>query len=221
MQSFSPLFPIIPLDGIDGYQRWKESVLLRLRTLHLAYVLFDARPRKDDDAAASKRWDDDDALCRGHILHTLSDRLFSIHVHRPTAANLWLALERTYEVLRPNRWAPRLIDFEFAEDKPILEELARFESVAANEVGKFDDELLASIAWKKLPPPYDNLHNFLMGKKNEAMAELWTVLRIKEASLREWEESEDSEMSTVESHGILQDTAGLQRRRRRGWLFFK
>ncbi|XP_073014326.1 uncharacterized protein [Typha latifolia] len=220
MQSFSPLLPIIPLDGIDGYHRWKESVLLRLRTLHLAYVLFDARPQKDDDAAASKRWDDDDTLCRGHILHTLSDRLFRIHVHRPTAANLWLALERTYEVLRPNRWAPRLVDFEFAEDEPILEELARFESVAANEVGEFDDELLASMAWKRLPSPYGNLQNFLMGKKNEAMNELWTVLRIKEASLREWEESEDSDMSTGESHGILEDTAGLRRRRRCRCLFF-
>ena len=76
--------PIKPLDGAGGYLRWKESLLLRMRirTLSVAHVVFEARPAGagagaggDNDEAAAKKWARDDAVCRGHILATLSDCL--------------------------------------------------------------------------------------------------------------------------------------------------
>ena len=74
--------PIKPLDGAGGYLRWKESLLLRVHTLGVAHVLFEACPAgagAGHEAATAKKWARDDAVCRGHILATLSDRLLPDH----------------------------------------------------------------------------------------------------------------------------------------------
>ncbi|KAF8772828.1 hypothetical protein HU200_005212 [Digitaria exilis] len=71
--------PIKPLDGADGYLRWKESMLLRLHSVDVAHVLSDEPPAASA-AAAAKKWARDDAVCRGHILHALSDRIFPDYV---------------------------------------------------------------------------------------------------------------------------------------------
>jgi hypothetical protein len=70
------MLPIKPLDGADGYLRWKESVLLRLHSVGVAHVLSDEPPpgpapaeaAGSAAAAAAKKWARDDAVCRGHIL---------------------------------------------------------------------------------------------------------------------------------------------------------
>ena len=87
------LVPIKQLDGPCGYLRWKESVLLRVHTLGVARVLFEDRPTGDDAAAqaAAKKWARDDAVCRGHILATLSDRLLPDYQRFATPADLWRA----------------------------------------------------------------------------------------------------------------------------------
>ncbi|KAF8768937.1 hypothetical protein HU200_007110 [Digitaria exilis] len=87
------LIPMKPLDGPGGYLRWKESMLLRAHTLGIARVLFEDPPAGDggDDAAAqaaAKKWARDDALCRGHILATLSDRLLPDYARFTTAGDL-------------------------------------------------------------------------------------------------------------------------------------
>jgi hypothetical protein len=81
------LLPIAPLDGESGYLRWKESVLLRLHTLGLAHVL--SEEEEDDRPADEKQRARDDALCRGHILATLSDRLLPVYAHHATAGAVW------------------------------------------------------------------------------------------------------------------------------------
>ncbi|CAO2163338.1 unnamed protein product [Urochloa humidicola] len=93
-------FPIKPLDGADGYLRWKELVLLRLNTVSVAHVLSDdpppasapSRVAGDGGAhqAAKKQWARDDAVCRGHILAALSDRLLlPVYIRHATGRALW------------------------------------------------------------------------------------------------------------------------------------
>ncbi|CAD6245072.1 unnamed protein product [Miscanthus lutarioriparius] len=57
--------PIKPLDGAGGYLRWKESLLLRVHTLGVAHVLFEACPAgagAGHEAATAKKWARDDAV---------------------------------------------------------------------------------------------------------------------------------------------------------------
>ncbi|XP_066351010.1 uncharacterized protein [Miscanthus floridulus] len=127
--------PIKPLDGAGGYLRWKESLLLRVHTLGVAHVLFEVRPAGagDNDEAAAKKWSRDDALCRGHILCTLSDHLLPDYARFATAAELWRALARTYDVKVPSYWRDRFREFCFdrSTGDVFLEQLAHAEALGA------------------------------------------------------------------------------------------
>ncbi|KAF8768935.1 hypothetical protein HU200_007108 [Digitaria exilis] len=148
----TPLVPMKPLDGPGGYLRWKESVLLRLHTLGVARVLSVDRPFAAGDEATAKNWDHDDAICRGHILTTLSDRLLPDYARIATAGDLWRALARTYDVDSRRAWRDRFDGFEFHHKAPgdvLLEEMAHAEALGV--AAKLPDDHVASALCGKLP----------------------------------------------------------------------
>ncbi|XP_066327090.1 uncharacterized protein [Miscanthus floridulus] len=132
---------IEPLDGPDGYLRWKESVLLRLHTLGVAHVLSDdppALPAGDvvaSRAAAAKKWARDDAVCRGHILAALSGRLLPDYARHGTGRAVWHPVARTYDlgVATPSVSWQKFLDFrsDDYEDASLLEQIAHAEALAA------------------------------------------------------------------------------------------
>uniref|UniRef100_A0ACD6AGA1 Uncharacterized protein n=2 Tax=Avena sativa TaxID=4498 RepID=A0ACD6AGA1_AVESA len=133
-----------PLDGAEGYPRWKESVLLRLRTVCVAHVLSEGPPAGDKVTPAAKQWAQEDALCRGHILATLSDRLFPDYVRHATARDLWDAVARTYDVdVASNAAYRRFSDFLFDEGAPLLEQIAHAEALAADIKPTLTDDCVA------------------------------------------------------------------------------
>ncbi|CAL4998791.1 unnamed protein product [Urochloa decumbens] len=132
---------IKPLHGADGYLRWKESVLLGLNIAGVAHVLSDDPPPPSpargvdggaaelaSAAAAKKQWARDDAVCRGHILRALSDRLLPVYIRHGTGRAVWEAVARTYEP-NPHSWALKLEELEFGKDETLLERLARAEAL--------------------------------------------------------------------------------------------
>jgi hypothetical protein len=169
-----------PLDDGEGYIRWKESMLLRLRTLLVAHVLSEDPPAGDEVGvpAAAKQWAHDDALCRGHILAALSDRLFADYVRHATARELWDALARTYD-LDTTQEERRLMlrAFEFDLDAPLLEQIAHAEALATGlDFPWTDDHYLARSLCSK--------HPGLLHARNRGgdidMNDIWRVARISE-----------------------------------------
>jgi hypothetical protein len=143
--------PIKPLDGAGGYMRWKESLLLRVHTLGVAYVLSEARPAGAGHEAAAKKWARDDAVCRGHILFTLSDRLLPDYARFATAAELWRALARTYDVEVPSYWRDMFYEFCFDRSTAdvFLEQLAHAEALGA--AAELSDGAVAFGLRRKIP----------------------------------------------------------------------
>ncbi|CAO2201848.1 unnamed protein product [Urochloa humidicola] len=179
------LVPIKQLDGPGGYLRWKESLLLRAHTLGVARVLFDARPAGDGDkaaAAAAAKWAHDDTVCRGHILATLSDRLLPDYARFATAAHLWRALARTYDV-EPRRraWLDRFHAFQFDEGAGgavLLEQIAHAEALgAATGLG---DDYVAHALSGKLPEVVGDaviVRSGVPGDDEMGMGLVWDVAR--------------------------------------------
>ncbi|CAM8878589.1 unnamed protein product [Rhodiola kirilowii] len=73
------------LDKFEGvnFQRWQSKMHFLLTTLKVVHVLSTPIPVVDDDApieAIRKRskWENDDYICRGHILNGMSDPLFDL-----------------------------------------------------------------------------------------------------------------------------------------------
>ncbi|CAO2201844.1 unnamed protein product [Urochloa humidicola] len=155
-------FPIKPLDGADGYLRWKELVLLHLNIVGVAHVLSDdpppapapSRAGGDNGAhqAAEKKWARDDAVCRGHILAALSDRLLPVYVRHGTGRALWQALARTYEP-DYSSWELKFDELEFGDDETLRERVARAEAlaIAKSRIPEPSDDSMAYDVYMKLP----------------------------------------------------------------------
>ncbi|GKV11411.1 hypothetical protein SLEP1_g22672 [Rubroshorea leprosula] len=79
----------IRLDRFDGtnYMRWKDKMTFLLTTLKVSYVL-DPKlqpiqaPKENDSKGvknARLKCEEDELICRGHILNYLTDRLYDLY----------------------------------------------------------------------------------------------------------------------------------------------
>ncbi|GKF00345.1 hypothetical protein Tco_0023695 [Tanacetum coccineum] len=87
------------LDKFEGhdFRRWQKKMHFLLTTLKVVYVLTELM--KDDTLEAIKRrakWENDDYICKGHILNGMSDSLFDIYHNVESAKELWDSLESKY-----------------------------------------------------------------------------------------------------------------------------
>ncbi|GJW04920.1 hypothetical protein Tco_1563776 [Tanacetum coccineum] len=87
---------IVKLDRFDGgsFKRWQKKMQFLLATLNVAYVLTKPYPEesKDKTLAAFRacfKFENDDFICRGHILNAMSDPLFDVYQNYSTAKELW------------------------------------------------------------------------------------------------------------------------------------
>ncbi|PKI48626.1 hypothetical protein CRG98_030991 [Punica granatum] len=104
----------VKLDRFDGsnFNRWKDKMLLLLTVLNVAYVLDpnlqpledpapDATPEEIAKVAElKKKREEDKFTCRGHILNTLSDRLYDLYMSMQSPMEIWKTLEEKYNTER-------------------------------------------------------------------------------------------------------------------------
>ncbi|OIT08630.1 hypothetical protein A4A49_62909, partial [Nicotiana attenuata] len=98
---------LIKLDRFDGsnFTRWKDKMIFLLTALKIFYVLdpqFPTLPEptvedSDEVKATRKKREDDELLCRGHILNTLTNRLYDLYQNLKSPRKIWTALQSAYE----------------------------------------------------------------------------------------------------------------------------
>ncbi|KAL6596219.1 hypothetical protein ACP70R_047583 [Stipagrostis hirtigluma subsp. patula] len=148
---------IKPLDGADGYLRWKETVLLHLNAAGVAHVLSETPPAGGhaSSPAASRKWAREDALCRGHILAT-----------------------------PPPGPCGRFMHFRFDDGAPALEQLAHAEALAAPGEA-VDAAVVVNMVNSKLPADMrvrDDTAAQRPGGNGMTMKMVWDHARIMEES---------------------------------------
>ena len=77
---------IVKLDRFDGgsFKRWQKKMQFLLATLKVSYVLTNPYPEESENETltASRdrlKFENDDFICRGHILNAMSDPLFDVY----------------------------------------------------------------------------------------------------------------------------------------------
>ncbi|RVW62250.1 Retrovirus-related Pol polyprotein from transposon TNT 1-94 [Vitis vinifera] len=98
---------LVRLDRFDGsnFTRWQDKVRFLLTTLKIFYILDPTlaplpEPKENDTpqvVAARKKKEEDELICRGHILNALSDRLYDLYTNTYSAKEIWEALENKYK----------------------------------------------------------------------------------------------------------------------------
>jgi hypothetical protein len=80
-----------PFDG-NHYKRWSDRLLFYLETIFVGYVLFNvcvpANMPEPARFASTLVYKKDSRICRGHILHYLSNYLFDIYCSYESAKDI-------------------------------------------------------------------------------------------------------------------------------------
>ncbi|GAV83162.1 UBN2_2 domain-containing protein [Cephalotus follicularis] len=142
---------MVKLDRSDGnnFVHWQDKMKFLLTVLKIYYILDpylqpieDHVPTTDETQSnvealervnqQRKKRGEDQLLSRGHILNTLSDRLFVLFTGMKSAKEIWYALEFKYRVEEQgtNKYLIKnYFDFKFVDTKPLLEQVIELQVV--------------------------------------------------------------------------------------------
>ena len=98
---------LVRLDRFDGsnFTRWQDKVRSLLTMLKIFHILDPAltplpEPKEDDMVevvAKRKKREEDELICRGHIMNALFDRLYDFYTKTHFAKGIWEALKNKYK----------------------------------------------------------------------------------------------------------------------------
>ena len=130
--------------GVD-FRRWQKKMLFMLTTLNVAYVISSPKPDapKPDDPETEvleqnrkrSKWDNDDFICRGHILNGMQDALFDIYQYHDSAKELWDALENKYmaeDASSKKFLVSNFNSYKMVEDRPIIDQFHDLKRMYSN-----------------------------------------------------------------------------------------
>ncbi|XP_010484754.1 PREDICTED: uncharacterized protein LOC104763032 [Camelina sativa] len=210
------------LDKFEGvnFCRWQKKMHFLLTTLNVVHVLSMPMPTVTEDAEKDYveetrrqlKWENDDYICRGHILNGMSDPLFDVYQNVESAKELWDALESKYmaeDASSKKFLVSNFNNYKMSDSGLVMEqynELLRILGQFAQHNMKMDESISVSSIIDKLPPSWKDFRRMLKHKKEElSLVQLGSHLRIKE-SLRVQEggkpkEAEPSSINMMEEGG--------------------
>ncbi|GJV69392.1 hypothetical protein Tco_1484901 [Tanacetum coccineum] len=159
------------LDKFKGhdFRRWQKKMHFLLTTLKVVYLLTTPMPELVDHATVEAiriraKWENDDYICRGHILNGISDSLFDVYTNVESAKELWDSLESKY--------MQRIL---LVRNSLILGQYTQHGL-------KMDESISVSSIIDKLPPSWkDFKHTLKHGKDDLSLVQLGSHLRIEES----------------------------------------
>ncbi|GJV44929.1 zinc finger, CCHC-type containing protein [Tanacetum coccineum] len=97
-----------------NFRRWKKKMHFLLTTLKVVYVLTTPMPElmKDSTVEAIRiraKWENDDYICRWHILNGMSDSLFDVYTNVESTKESWDSLESKY--MAKDSLSKKFLDF--------------------------------------------------------------------------------------------------------------
>ncbi|XP_065860192.1 uncharacterized protein [Euphorbia lathyris] len=189
----------IEINRFNGkdYNYWAPVMELFLKQLQLAHVLTDpcpsltvrpeASPQDIAQAkAAERKWLNDNYMCRHNILASLSDSLYKRYSSTKSAKELWEELKVVYlheEFGKKRSLVKNYIEFQIADEKPILEQLQELNNIADSIAAAgihFDEKFHVSTIISKLPPSWKDLCMKLMCEEHLPFGMLMDRIRLED-----------------------------------------
>ncbi|CAM8917562.1 unnamed protein product [Rhodiola kirilowii] len=181
-----------PLDHVGvNFRRWKNKMHFLLTSLKVVHVLSTPMPVAGNapiDAIRKRsKWENDDYICRGHILNGMSNPLFDVYQNIESAKELWDAIEAKYmreDASSKKFLVSNLNSYKMVDSRPVTKqfnELTRILRQFAQYNMKMDDSIAVSSIIDKLPPLWKDFKHKLKHKKEEtSLEELGGELQVEE-----------------------------------------
>ncbi|XP_077209943.1 uncharacterized protein LOC143845466 [Tasmannia lanceolata] len=168
---------------------------------------------------ARKKREDDELLCRGQILNTLSDRLYDLFTGIKSASDIWNALELKYKAEEEgtNKYLiAKYFDFRMVDNKLVLEQIHELQ-VIVNKIHSLKiilpEPFQVGAIIAKLPPSWKDYGKKLLHKsKDFTLEQIQKHLRIEEESrLRDhFPVQSESKVLNLEASGSHSKNKALQ-----------
>ncbi|XP_024965792.1 uncharacterized protein LOC112505993 [Cynara cardunculus var. scolymus] len=177
----------------NDFRRWQKKMHFLLTTLKVVYVLSTPMPELMEDETLEQtrkrnKWENDDYICRGHILNGMSDALFDIYQNIKSAKELWDSLESKYIAEDASSKKFLVSDFnnyKMVDSRPVMEqynELIRILGQFTLHKMNMDESIAVSSVIDKLPPSWKDFKHTLKHQKEEmSLVQLGSHIRIEES----------------------------------------
>ena len=155
------------LDKFEGqdFRRWQKKMHFLLTTLKVVYVLSTPMPEEIENETIEQtrqrcKWENDDYICRGHILNGMSDSLFDVYQSVESAKELWDSLESKYmaeDASSKKFLVSNFMNYKMVDSRPVMEqynELLRILGQFVQHNLKMDESISVYGVIDKLPPSW-------------------------------------------------------------------
>ena len=134
-----------------------------LTTQKAVYVLITPSPEEQDDETLEQtrdkiKWENDDYICRGHILNALSDALFDVYQNSETTKELQDALHAKYlidDATIKTFLVSQFMNYRMVDNKPVIDQLHEIQYILNQfkiQNMNMDESIVVSSVIDKLPP---------------------------------------------------------------------
>jgi hypothetical protein len=185
----------VKLDRFDGtnFTRWQDKMKFLLTALKIFYVLDpslnslpDPTPEDTDAVKAErKKREEDELVCRGHILNTLSDRLYDLFTAIESPREIWNALEAKYktEKIGTDKFLIlKYFEFKMVDNLSVLDQMHELQILVNKLRGlsiKIPESFQVGAIIAKLPPSWNNYRKKLLHMTEDlALEQIGKHLRI-------------------------------------------
>nr|GEV61343.1 hypothetical protein [Tanacetum cinerariifolium] len=134
------------------------------------------------------KWENDNYICRGHILNGMSDSLFDVYTNVESAKELWDSLESKYmaeDSSSKKFLVSNFNNYKMVYSRPVMKQynkLLRILGQYAQHGLKMDESIYVSSIIDKLPHSWkDFKHTLKHGKGDLSLVQLGSHLRIEES----------------------------------------
>ncbi|XP_071916176.1 uncharacterized protein [Coffea arabica] len=170
----------VKLDRLDGtrtnFSRWKDKMIFFSTVMKVACVLnpdlSEIIPPIDNDSEDLKKQkekhEEDEVVCRGYILNTLSDSLYDIFATVKSPKEIWTTFEHQHVNQKQGSdkfLIKKYFDFKFINNSPLLDQIHNLQ-VIVSKLKDLNVEILEAFQVGaiivKLPPSWNDYQKKLL-----------------------------------------------------------
>ncbi|GJR88582.1 zinc finger, CCHC-type containing protein [Tanacetum coccineum] len=181
------------LDKFEGsdFRHWQKKMHFLFTTFKVAYVLSTPRTEFVEEETLEQtrkrcKWDNDDYICRGHILNSMSDSLFDVYQNVESAKELWDQLKAKYMAKYTSSkkfLVSNFHNYRMVDSRSVMEQYHELLQILRQytQHGLFMDESISMYSiLDKLPPSWKDFKHMLKHKDELSLVQLGSHFRIEE-----------------------------------------